>query len=213
LTVDESFWIQQATAIAAGRFVAIGGDTENTRLAGHQTRVVDIAGRTVNSGPIDGHAHMDNESLKYILPSLSGARSIADILVLIEALAVGRDDGEWIVTMPVGDPPYYRDVPDTLCEKRFPTRWELDELAPRNPGYIKTVYGYWRGLGGFPLTSVVNSLVLAIASVDRDALPPWDGIEVERDSASGEPTGIFNEWAAVAVVETTLMKAVPRFSS
>ena len=68
LTVDESFRIEQAAAIAAGRFVAIGGDTENTRLAGHQTRVVDIAGRTAKSGPIDGHAHMDNESLKYIHP-------------------------------------------------------------------------------------------------------------------------------------------------
>jgi len=133
--------------------------------------------------------------------------------MLIEALAAGRDDGKWIVTMPVGDPPYYRDVPDTLREKRFPTRWELDELAPRNPVYIKPVYGYWRGLGGFPLTSVANSLALAIAGVDRDTLTPWDGIEIERDPASGEPTGIFNEWAAVSVVETTLMNAVPRFSS
>jgi len=57
---------------------------------------------------------MDNKGLKYIPPSLSGTRSIVDILMLIEALAAGRDDDEWAVTMPVGYPPYYRDVPDTL---------------------------------------------------------------------------------------------------
>ena len=213
LTVDESFRIEQAVAIAAGRFVAIGDDADIARLAGTQTRIVDLAGRTAMPGLIDGHAHMDNEGLKYIYPSLSGARSIADILALIERFAAGRDDGEWIVTMPVGDPPYYRDVPDMLREKRFPTRWELDEVAPRNPVYIKPVYGYWRGLGGFPLIFVANSLALGIAGIDRDTVPPWDGIEIERDPASGEPTGIFNEWAPVSVVETTLMNAVPRFSS
>ena len=151
LTVDESFLMEQSVAIAAGRFVAIGGDNENTRLAGSQTRIVDFAGRTAMPGLIDGHAHMDNESLKYIHPSFSGARSIADVLMLIEALAAGRDDGEWIVTMPVGDPPYHRDVPDTLREKIFPTRWELDEVVPRNPVFTKPVYGYWRGLGDFDL--------------------------------------------------------------
>jgi len=213
LTVDESFRIEQAVAITDGRFAATGDDKDITALAGPQTRVIDLAGRTAMPGLIDGHAHMDNEGLKYIYPSLAGARSVSDILRRIEALAAERDDGEWIITMPVGDPPYYRNVPDILREKRFPTRWELDDVAPRNPVYIKPVYGYWRGLGGFPLTSVANSLALAIAGIDQDTVPPWDGIEIERDPVSGEANGIFNEWAPVSVVETTLMNAVPRFST
>src|SRR6267143_2809441 len=45
-------------------------------------------------------------------------------------LARGKQPGEWIVTMPIGDPPYYFDVPDILAEKRWPTRHDLDAAAP-----------------------------------------------------------------------------------
>ena len=36
-------------------------------------------------------------------------------------------------TMPIGEPPEYLGVPDNLKENRFPTRWELDRVSPRNP--------------------------------------------------------------------------------
>ena len=72
-------------------------------------------------------------------------RSIRDIQDRIAELARGKQPGEWIVTMPIGDPPYYFDVPDILAEKRWPTRQELDAAAPNNPVYIRSIWGFWRG--------------------------------------------------------------------
>ena len=212
VTVDAGFHIHQAVGIAGDRIVAVGRDDEVATAASDRARRIDVAGRTVMPGLIDGHAHMDNEGLKTIHPSLAGARSVRDIAERIEGLARERAPGEWIVTMPVGDPPYYRGVPETLREGRYPNRWELDEVAPDNPVFIKPVYGYWRGLGGFPLVSVANSAALRIAEITRDTVPPWGGIQIDKDYASGEPTGIFLEWTPVSVVELTLMAKVPRFT-
>jgi len=148
VTVDNGFRIHQAVAIAGERIVSVGTDDEVETSAGHHTRRIDLAGHTVILGLIDGHAHMDNEGLKTIHPSLAGAHSVREIIERIESLAQENSPGDWIVTMPVGDPPYYRGVPETLREGRYPNRWELDEAAPDDPAFIKPVYGYWRGLGG-----------------------------------------------------------------
>ena len=95
---------------------------------------------------------MDREALRSVFPSLGRVRSIRDIQDRIAELARGKAPGEWIVTMPIGDPPYYFDVPDILAEKRWPTRQELDAAAPNNPVFIRSIWGYWRGT--FPLVSI-----------------------------------------------------------
>ena len=91
-------------------------------LVGRGTTVVDLQGKTLIPGIIDVHAHMDREGLKGILPSLEDARSIADIQELIRSEVERKRPGEWVVTMPVGDPPNYADATATLAEGRYPTR-------------------------------------------------------------------------------------------
>jgi hypothetical protein len=121
ITVDRDFTIAQAIAIAGDRILAVG---RNDTMAAHtspETRVVDLKSRTVMPGLIDGHAHMDREGLKSVYPALGPVRSIRDIQERIVELARVTPHGEWIVTMPIGDPPYYFDVPDILAEKRWPT--------------------------------------------------------------------------------------------
>ena len=119
------------------------------------TRAFDLKGRAVMPGLIDGHAHMDREALRNVFPSLGTVRSIKDIQDRIAELARGKKPGEWIVTMPIGDPPYYFDVPDILAEKRWPTRQELDAAAPNNPVYIRSIWGFWRGT--LPIVSCANT--------------------------------------------------------
>ncbi|HLF23816.1 MAG TPA: amidohydrolase family protein, partial [Burkholderiales bacterium] len=105
VTVDEHFRIAQAIAIERDRFVAVGTDAEVRRHTGQATRVVDLGGRTVIPGLIDGHAHVDREGLKLVFPSLGRVRSIADIQDRVAELVRAAKPGEWIVTMPIGDPP------------------------------------------------------------------------------------------------------------
>ena len=213
LTADAAGSSVEAVAIAEGRILAAGTDFQINRLAAHATNRIALGGRTVIPGLIDGHAHMDNEGLKSIFPSLSGCASIADIQERIAELARRAKPGDWIVTMPIGTPPYYRDPPGCLKEGRYPNRLELDKAAPDNPVYIKPILGYWRGLGGFPLASVANTRALQLAGINRDSAPPWGGIQIDRDLATGEPNGVFYEWTPISVVEMTLMRCVPGFSN
>ena len=153
---------------------------------------------------------MDREGLKDALPSLAGCVSIADIVERIAALAARAKPGEWIVTMPVGEPPIYADVPETLAEKRFPDRWELDRAAPDNPVYIRSIWGPWRHRP--PLVSIANSQALALAGITRDTPAPAASIEIEKDPESGEPTGRLIESNLLPVVEHALMGVAPRFT-
>jgi predicted amidohydrolase YtcJ len=190
ITVDRDFTIAQAIAIAGDRILAVG---RNDTMAAHtapETRVVDLKGRTVTPGLIDGHAHMDREGLKNVYPALGPVHSIRDIQDRIAELARATARGEWIVTMPIGDPPYYFDVPDILAEKRWPTRQELDAAAPNNPVFIRSIWGFWRH--SLPLVSIANTEALRRAGITRDTVSPVASLTIEKDGA-GEPTGVFVE--------------------
>ncbi|GIX48129.1 MAG: amidohydrolase [Candidatus Tectimicrobiota bacterium] len=208
LTMDEAAPVQQAVAIRGGVIQAVGSDAELRHLAGSQTRLIDLRGHTVIPGLIDTHAHMDREGLKRLLPSLAGARSIAEVLARIRQEVAQKQPGEWVVTMPLGDPPNYADVPGCLAEQRYPTRWELDQVAPANPVYIK---GIWTPWNVPPSVSIANSLALQRAGIDRHTRPPHPSVVIDRD-AQGEPTGIFFDYNTYPVVEFTLMRVVPRFT-
>jgi predicted amidohydrolase YtcJ len=187
--------------------LAIGGLRDMNPWRDRHTRIVELGGFTVIPGLVDTHAHMDREGLKYLSPSLARCRSIADVQALIRAQAARRPPGEWIVTMPLGAPPFYLDQAGSLRENRWPTRTDLDAAAPRHPVYVRGIWGYWNRP---PVYSVANSAALARAGVDRHTLAP-SGVEILKD-ASGEPTGVFVEHNLIQVLEFTLMRAAPRFT-
>jgi predicted amidohydrolase YtcJ len=209
VTLDEHDRVVSALAIAGDKVLAAGG-AEVLAHATAATRVIDLRGCTAVPGLIDAHAHMDREGLKLVLPSLAGAKTIADVLAIIAALAAARKPGEWIVTMPLGEPPNFVGVPQCLCENRWPTRWELDQAAPDNPVYIRSIWGPWRHT--LPLVSIANSRALALAGITRDTLSPSPLVEIQRDSAANEPTGVFIESTPYPIVEFTLMAAAPGFA-
>ncbi|MBY0337125.1 MAG: amidohydrolase [Acetobacteraceae bacterium] len=209
ITCDARFSTAEAVAIRDGRFLAVGDAAMVARHRGPLTEVRDLAGAAVMPGLIDGHAHMDREGLKDVFPTLSGCRSVAAIRARIRELARRAKPGEWIVTMPVGEPPYYFDLPDSLEERRWPTREDLDEAAPDNPVYIRPIWGYWRHT--LPLVSIANSRALALAGIGRGTRPPVGSVEIGRD-ARGEPNGIFVENGFVPLVELTWFRQAPGFT-
>ena len=207
LTLDPRRPVVEALAVAGGRVLAAGSRAEILRRRDRHSRVIELRGATVIPGLVDAHAHLDREGLKAIYPSLARCRSIADIQRLIRAQAARRRPGEWIVTMPVGAPPFYQGMPEGLAEKRWPTRVDLDAAAPDHPVYIRGIWGYWNRP---PVHSIANSRALALAGVGRGTVPP-PGVEIVRDAA-GEPTGLFVEHNLIQVLELTLMRAAPRFT-
>ena len=210
LTLDRRSTVAEAVAIAGERILAVGRDADVLPLGHPGARRLDLRGRSVNPGLVDAHAHLDREGLKSVYPSLAGATSIDAVLQRIEAIARNTEPGEWIVTMPIGEPPEYLDVPNNLKERRFPTRWELDRVSPRHPVYSRALWGYWRHT--LPLVSIANSEALRRAAVTAETLPPWGGVQIDKVWGTGEPNGIFVEWTYMPVVELSLMAGAPRFT-
>ncbi|MGQ0653551.1 MAG: amidohydrolase [Betaproteobacteria bacterium] len=209
ITVDGQFSIAEAIAVEGARIKAVGRSADLAALKTPKTKVIDLKGRAVMPGLHDGHAHVDREGLKTIYPSLGRVRSIADIQARIGELARKARPGEWIVTMPIGDAPAYFDVPGILKEKRWPTRQELDEVAPDNPVYIRPIWGFWRHTT--PLVSIANTRALKLAGIDRNTPPPAQTVTIEKD-AQGEPSGVFLEETMMPIIELTLMRRIPGFT-
>jgi predicted amidohydrolase YtcJ len=207
LTLDRARPTADALAVRDGRILAVGTRGDARTWRDRRTVVVDLRGATVIPGLVDAHAHLDREGLKRLHPSLARCRSIGDLQMLVRRLAAGRRPGEWIVTMPLGTPPFYRDAPGCLAEGRWPTRADLDLAAPENPVYLRGIWGYWNKP---PVYSIANSAALRRAGVTRDTAPP-KGVEILRDAA-GEPTGVFVEHNLIQVLEFTLMREAPRFT-
>lgn len=209
ITADARFSVADSVAIRAGRFIAVGEAEEVQRHAAAHTRQIALNGRAVMPGLIDGHAHMDREGLKHVFPSLAGCRSIAAIQARIAELAKDKAPGEWIVTMPIGEPPFYWDLPESLAEGRWPTRQELDDAAPRNPVYIRPIWGFWRH--SLPLVSIANSRALALAGITRETAPPHPSVTIEQDAA-GEPSGVIIERGYVPLMELAAFHMAPGFT-
>ncbi|WP_374450245.1 amidohydrolase, partial [Stella sp.] len=209
VTLDPADRIADAVAIAGDRILGTGDAAAMAALAGPDAARVDLAGRTVVPGLVDGHAHLDREGLKLELPSLAGARSIADILDILADLVRRARPGEWIVTMPIGRPPDFAGMPEGLQEGRWPDRHDLDRVAPDNPVYIKSIWGYWRHT--LPLVSIANTRALELCGVGAEAVPPAPTVDILRDPATGHPTGVFVERHFMPLVELSLMAGAPGF--
>src|SRR5437660_11556608 len=82
VTVDPEFSIAQALAIRGDRFVAVGTNDAVRRTAGPATKALDLRGRTVIPGLIDGHLHNAGGGPGV---DLAGVRSMAELLAAVEA--------------------------------------------------------------------------------------------------------------------------------
>jgi predicted amidohydrolase YtcJ len=210
VTMDPARPHAQAFAIRDGRIVAVGDDAEIARLAGTATRRIDLGGRTMVPGLIDGHAHLDREGLRRWYPSLAACTSIAGVQSVIASCVAERPAGDWIVTSPLGVPPYHLNPAATLAEQRFPDRHDLDAVAPAHPVWIRAIWGHWGD--GPPYVHVLNSAALRLAGIDASTQAPSSSVEIERDGG-GELTGRILETRIVPVVEHTLLRCAPRFTA
>ncbi len=210
LTLDGASRVAQAVALRGEHILAVGSDAELAGLVGPATQVTELRGRTVMPGLIDGHAHLDREGLKQLLPSLSGCNSIRALVERLRSIARSTPVGRWIVTMPLGEAPEYAVTPAMFEEGRLPDRHDLDAAAPHHPLLIRCAWGYWPGT--LPTVSIANTAALELAGVRRGTASPSPKLVIETD-ARGEPTGRFFEHAFQPLAEFTLFRAAPHFTA
>jgi predicted amidohydrolase YtcJ len=172
VTVDKTFGIAEAMAVRGERIAAVGDNQAILKLAGANTRKVDLQGKTVLPGLIDSHVHPVGASVYEFDHPIPNMECVADVLAYISARAKVLKPGQWITVNQV--------FITRLRERRFPTRQELDRAAPQNPVAFRTG----------PDASL-NSVALKLCGIDR-SFRVTDGRAgfVEHDPATGEPTGI-----------------------
>jgi hypothetical protein len=172
VTVDSGFSIHQAMAIEGNRIVAVGRNEDVIKLKTDQTQMLDLDGKMVLPGLFDSHVHPVGAAMIEFDHPIPDMETIQDVLSYFRGRAEVLDDGEWIVLQQV--------FITRLREQRYPTRAELDQVAPKNPVVFRTG----------PDASV-NTLALKLSGIDKDFRVTDGGTGyAEKDPRTGEPTGI-----------------------
>ena len=171
----------QAVAVLGDLIVAVGSDAEVRGLAGPETRVVDLDGRTMTPGFYAAHDHFPGSGRVAVTqvdlnsPPIGAIENMDQLVAALRARAEELPEGQWVSG---------RGYDDTLlAEQRHPTREDLDRASTTHPIYISHTSGH---LG------VANSLALELAGVTRDTPDPPGGV-VRKDPDTGEPDGVFEE--------------------
>jgi predicted amidohydrolase YtcJ len=178
----------EALGIKDGQIAAVGRNHEIKPLFSGKTTILDLPARLVVPGLVDGHVHFCSYGQTLNLVNLKNLSSLDQCRQKIRAVVSDYPPGEWIVGRGWDDQRWE--------EKRQPTRNDLDDLAPANPLMLFRADGH---------TAWVNSLAMEKAGITK-ASPDPQGGKIERDPATGEPTGILRE--AVGL----LRKFMPRNS-
>lgn len=170
-TADDSVPTATAVAVQDGRIVYVGDEAGVEAYIGEGTRVVELGSRVAFPGFVDAHAHFTQIGQREQTLSLQGINSKAEFLAKVEAAAKAARPGEWITGRgwieTFWDPPV------------FPTRFDLDRVAPENPVILTRADGH---------ASIANSAALRLAGISGTTAPPAGGaINLDAD---GQPTGM-----------------------
>ncbi|MBM3737676.1 MAG: amidohydrolase [Acidobacteria bacterium] len=171
VSVNSRFEVFQAVAVKGNRIQATGSNATILRRKGPSTKVIDLGGKTVLPGLMDTHVHAADASMYEFDHEIQDMQTIADVLAYLRARAAVTPKGQWIRLSQV--------FITRLREQRYPSRAELDEVAPNHPVIF----------GTGPDASV-NSMALRLSGITREKHPKEGHVgKIERD-ANGEPTGI-----------------------
>jgi hypothetical protein len=156
ITVDERFSIAQVVAIKDDRIAAVGTNADVARLAGSNTRRIDLRGRSVIPGLIDNHMHLLRAGATWRQEARwDGVGSRKEALDLLRERAKAARPGEWVYNLGGWTVDQFSD------EKRPFTRQDLDEVVPNNPVLLQASY----------YETYLNSRALQALGID-DKTPP-----------------------------------------
>lgn len=187
-TLSRSQPTATAVAIRAGKFTAVGGDGEVMKLAGPQTKIIDLKGRRVLPGLIDNHLHIIRGGLNFNMElRWDGVRSLADAMGMLRRQVAVTPPPQWVRV--IGGFTEHQ-----FAEKRLPTIDELNAVAPDTPVFLLHLYD----------RAILNAAALRAVGYTKDTPNPPGG-EIVRD-AGGNPTGLLLAKPNAGLLYATLAK-------
>lgn len=180
-TVDAKDSVQTAVAIRDGRIVYVGGDAGLAPFTGEKTQVVDLQGKMLMPGLVDGHMH-----------PLEGGAALLKCSLNYEQLTVERMQAKIQACLDAStksEPDTWLEVVSWFQEGMLPAgvvtqRAVLDALKTKRPIIVVSSFGH---------SALVNSRAIALAGIDAKTPDPLGG-KINRDSA-GNPTGLLDDAA------------------
>jgi predicted amidohydrolase YtcJ len=193
-TVDAKDRVQQALAILNGRIVYVGNDAGVSAYVGPRTHVIDLGGRMLMPGLVDGHMH-----------PLTGGASLLKCNLQYERLTIEQMQTKIQTCLDQTrnrEPDGWLEVVNWFQEAMLPpgtvtTHAVLDTLKTRRPIFVRSSFGH---------TGLVNGRAIQLAGIGKSTQDPPHG-QIGRDSA-GVPTGILDD-AAQRLVDHLIPPASP----
>src|SRR6185436_5082729 len=176
VTVDAAFSITDAMAVDGERIVALGEKAKALTAEHADARRVDLGGRMVLPGLMDSHAHPVGAATMEFDHPVPDIEDIPQLLDYIASRAKALPEGSLIGISQV--------FITRLKEQLYPTREELDRVAPKHPVQFST-----------GPDSMLNSLALQLAGIDRNFKVSEGSTGVVVFDASGEPTGLMHAFS------------------
>ncbi len=194
VTVNDAKPFADAVAIKEGKILAVGSNDEIAKHKGANTEIVDLAGRALLPGFIDGHGHcfatgIQAASANLLAPPDYKVTDIPGILAELKTFAKSDTAKKYGIILGFG----YDDA--QLKEQRHPNRHDLDEVSKDVPVYVIHQSGH---LGA------ANSKAIEIAGINAESKNPVGGV-IRREKDGKTPDGVFEETIHYQV----LMKIMP----
>jgi hypothetical protein len=170
VTLDAAKSRAEAVAVKFGRIAQVGTTKDVEKTISTKTEVLDLGGKTVLPGFIDTHVHLDDFGLTLRTINMEGASSIAEVQRLLLERVKKTPKGEWVMGRGWNE--------NLLEERRFLTRWDIDDVSPNNPVYLHHYSCH---------ATLLNSRGLEESHIDRNTKEPAGGWIIKDEG--GEPTG------------------------
>src|SRR5438045_4597807 len=150
-TVNEKQPHAEAIAVSRDRIVFVGSNADAQKLRSDKTRIIDLAGKTVTPGFTDSHCHIFGIGEREMRLNLEGTNTLEDFLAKVKEGVANAQPGKWITG---------RGWIETFWKPpQFPTRADLDKIAPDNPVFLTRADGH---------AAIANSAAFCLAAIDKE---------------------------------------------
>ena len=182
VTVDSAKPEAEAVAIAGERILAVGTNEEIRRHIGTTTRVMDVGGRLVIPGFIEGHGHLLGLGDTRRKLDLTTARTWDEIVARVAAATRSVPRGTWVIGYGWHQEKW--DRTPTPSVEGYPVHAALSAASPDHPVLLEHASGH---------ASFVNGVALRLAGITDATRNPAGG-EIVRDP-TGAASGVLRESA------------------
>lgn len=193
-TVDTTQATVAAVATKGDKILFAGSYAEAKEFVGDSTRIIDLEGKTMTPGLIEGHGHFMGLGYNELNLDLMATTSYQEIVDEVAKAVEKAAPGEWIIGRGWHQSKW-TEVPEKTVNG-FQTHELLSAVSPDNPVFLKHASGH----AAFANAKAMEISGLQITPTEGIAPLTVSGGEVMRDEL-GLPTGIFNERAMTLITQ------------